>query len=149
MANILVTGSSRGIGAAIISALGGHNVVGHSTGGGEGRIAADLADSDQVHALWWEAMSRLDGRIDVLVNNAGIFEADPIEADDAAWLQGWERTMQVNLTAPRSCAVSPCCISASMAKRVPGAAASSMCPAGPPIAAIRPSTGIMPRPRPA
>ena len=99
MANILVTGSSRGIGAAIISALGGHNVVGHSTGGGEGRIAADLADSEQVHALWWEAMSRLDGRIDVLVNNAGIFEADPIEADDANWLQGWERTMQVNLTA--------------------------------------------------
>jgi len=99
MANILITGTSRGIGAAILSALGGHNVLGHSSRGGEGQLAADLADPDQVNALWWEAMSRLGGRIDVLVNNAGVFEADPIEQGDAEWLAGWERTMQVNLTA--------------------------------------------------
>jgi NAD(P)-dependent dehydrogenase (short-subunit alcohol dehydrogenase family) len=99
MTSILVTGTSRGIGAAILGALGGHNAVGHSTRGGERAIAADLAEPEQVTALWWEAMGRLDGRIDVLVNNAGIFEPDPIEADDAAWLAGWERTMQVNLTA--------------------------------------------------
>jgi NAD(P)-dependent dehydrogenase (short-subunit alcohol dehydrogenase family) len=44
-------------------------------------------------------MGRLGGRIDVLINNAGIFEATPIEQSDEDWLAGWERTMQVNLTA--------------------------------------------------
>lgn len=97
--NIIVTGTSRGIGASIMAALAGHNVVGHSTRGGDRAIAADFADPDQVTAFWWEAMGRLDGRVDVLVNNAGIFEATPIEQGDSAWIAGWERTMQVNLTA--------------------------------------------------
>jgi 3-oxoacyl-[acyl-carrier protein] reductase len=97
--NILVTGTSRGIGAAIRAALAGHNVVGHSTRGGDGEIAADFGDTGQVTALWSEAMARLDGRIDVLINNAGMFEAAPIEQGDEAWLDGWERTMTVNLTA--------------------------------------------------
>ncbi|SMF62518.1 SDR family NAD(P)-dependent oxidoreductase [Allosphingosinicella indica] len=97
--NILVTGSSRGIGAAIGKALAAHNVVGHSSAGGEGRIAADLASPEGARALWWEAMGVLGGRIDVLVNNAGIFEANPIDQRDDAWVAGWERTMQVNLTA--------------------------------------------------
>ena len=97
--NILVTGTSRGIGASILAALNGYNVVGHSTRGGEGAVAADLADPEAARALWWEAMGRLDGRIDVLVNNAGIFEANPIEQADEAWATAWERTMRVNLTA--------------------------------------------------
>jgi len=99
MANIFVTGTSRGIGAAIAASLKGHNVIGHSSRGGDNQIAADLADTEQVKALWWEAMGRLDGRIDVLVNNAGMFEATPIEQEDDGWLEGWERTMRVNLTA--------------------------------------------------
>jgi NAD(P)-dependent dehydrogenase (short-subunit alcohol dehydrogenase family) len=97
--NIIVTGTSRGIGAAIAASLHGHRVVGHSTGGGEGQLAADFGDPEQVTAFWWEAVGRLDGRVDVLVNNAGVFEAVPIEQGDEAWLAGWERTMQVNLTA--------------------------------------------------
>jgi 3-oxoacyl-[acyl-carrier protein] reductase len=97
--NILVTGSSRGIGAAIVAALGGHNVVGHSTSAGDARIAADLSQAGAPEKLWSEALSHLGGRIDVLVNNAGIFEAAPIGAPHDAWVAQWERTMRVNLTA--------------------------------------------------
>jgi 3-oxoacyl-[acyl-carrier protein] reductase len=95
--NILVTGTSRGIGESIIEAFAGHNVVGHSTAGGGGRIAADLSQPGVAEGLWNEALERLGGRIDVLVNNAGIFEAAPI--DSADWTASWSRTLQVNLIA--------------------------------------------------
>jgi 3-oxoacyl-[acyl-carrier protein] reductase len=95
--HILVTGSSRGIGEAILAAFAGHKVVGHSTRGDGGGIAADLAQPDVADGLWQEALARLDGRIDVLVNNAGIIEAAPIEAAD--WTAQWERTLRINLLA--------------------------------------------------
>jgi NAD(P)-dependent dehydrogenase (short-subunit alcohol dehydrogenase family) len=97
--NILVTGTSRGIGKAIVEALEGHSVVGHSSAGGEGRIAADLSQPGAAEALWGEALERLGGRIDGLVNNAGVFEANPVEGGADEWLAQWERTMRVNLTA--------------------------------------------------
>jgi len=98
MTNILLTGSSRGIGAAIAATLTetGSTVVGHGTASG---IPADFADPAAPDRLWEAAMERLNGRIDVLINNAGVFEANPLDGDDDAWLAGWERTMQVNLTA--------------------------------------------------
>jgi NAD(P)-dependent dehydrogenase (short-subunit alcohol dehydrogenase family) len=100
MANILVTGTSRGIGASIVEALGAHQVIGHSSSGGDGgRIAADLSKPGAAEALWNEALDRLGGRIDVLVNNAGVFEAAPIDLAHDEWVRGWERTMQINLTA--------------------------------------------------
>jgi NAD(P)-dependent dehydrogenase (short-subunit alcohol dehydrogenase family) len=95
--HILVTGTSRGIGDSILAAFDGHRAIGHSTAGGGGRIAEDLAEPGVAERLWNEALERLEGRIDVLVNNAGIFEAAPI--DSADWSQQWERTLRVNLIA--------------------------------------------------
>jgi len=97
---ILLTGSSRGIGAAIDQHLrdAGATVVGHGTRGGDrGGIPADFDEPGAAAALWAEALDRAGGTIDVLVNNAGVFEANPLDADD--WLDGWERTMRINLTA--------------------------------------------------
>ena len=100
MANIIVTGTSRGIGASIVAALGAHQVIGHSSSGGDDRrIAADLSKPGAAEALWNEALSRLGGRIDVLVNNAGVFEAAPVDLAHGEWVGAWERTMQINLTA--------------------------------------------------
>lgn len=96
--HILVTGTSRGIGASIADGLSGHRVAGHSSKGGDGRIAADLAEPGAAQGLWGEALDQLGGRIDVLVNNAGLFEAAPIEQEHEAWLSDWEKTQRINLT---------------------------------------------------
>ena len=99
--NILLTGASRGIGAAALDALSnsGHHVVGHSTSGDDNLIAGDLADPDSPRKIWEEALSRLDGRIDALVNNAGIYEGVADDASDEEWHAAWARTMTVNLQA--------------------------------------------------
>jgi len=98
--HILATGTSRGIGAAIARALQGHRLIGHSSRNDvAGSIAADLSEPGAARDLWTAALERLDGRIDVLVNNAGVFEAAPIELEAVEWLDRWERTMRINLTA--------------------------------------------------
>ena len=100
--NILVTGASRGIGAATYELLKsrGHNAVGHSTSGTAELIAGDLADPEAPRRIWSEALDRLGGRIDALVNNAGIYEAVDAAASDEEWQAGWTRTLTINLQAP-------------------------------------------------
>ena len=100
--NILVTGASRGIGAATYESLKsrGHNVVGHSTRGSAELIATDLTDPDAPRRIWSDALDRLGGRIDALVNNAGIYEAVDATASDEEWQNGWARTLTINLQAP-------------------------------------------------
>jgi NAD(P)-dependent dehydrogenase (short-subunit alcohol dehydrogenase family) len=52
-----------------------------------------------VDRLWGEA-ARLAGRIDVLVNNAGIFEDVTVDDPLEDWRAAWARVLQVNLQAP-------------------------------------------------
>jgi 3-oxoacyl-[acyl-carrier protein] reductase len=109
---VLVTGAAGGIGAATARALAGAGaqVVVHDLDP-EGRVrelagelgglalAADLADPRGAAALWREALA-WRGRLDVLVNNAGIYEpADP-EGALEAWVESWQRTLAVCLVSP-------------------------------------------------
>ncbi|MEO5774376.1 MAG: SDR family oxidoreductase [Sphingomicrobium sp.] len=99
--NILLTGASRGIGAATFNLLrsAGHQVAGHSSKGGSGLIAGNLADPAAPRQVWEAALDQLGGRIDVLVNNAGIFEGVAHDASDEDWHSAWQRTLAVNLQA--------------------------------------------------
>ena len=97
--NVLITGASRGIGAAAYSHLKkhGHRVVGHSTKGSDELIAGDLMSPAAPRDIWDTAVDELGGEIDVLVNNAGIYEAVADNAPDEEWHAAWHRTLTINL----------------------------------------------------
>lgn len=101
-ATILITGSSRGIGAATAATMRarGAKVIGHATSAADAEtIAADFTDPPAPQMLWEQALELAGGTIDVLINNAGLFKPNPLESSDIGWLDGWEDTLRINLTA--------------------------------------------------
>ena len=112
--SVLVTGASRGIGAAIALAMGqaGARVAVHyrdrrqqaealaaQIGAAAEIFQADLGTVAECTALW-EAVTARFGRINTLVNNAGIAISSPLETATEDWVAGWDATMAVNLRAP-------------------------------------------------
>jgi len=110
----IVTGSSKGIGAAIAKRLatdGMAVVVNYASsagpaekvaagiiaaGGSAIAVRADVADAAAVTALF-NAAERAFGGVDILINNAGIMKLAPLaETSDALWHQ----TLSINLTGP-------------------------------------------------
>jgi len=113
----VVTGAGRGIGAEIVrvfAAEGARVVVADVDGEAAARVAgeidaaggmaagitADITDTAQVQALMKETVGRF-GRLDVLVNNAGVGLNKPFLTTS---LEEWEFQLRVNLTGTFQCA---------------------------------------------
>jgi len=62
-------------------------------------LTVDLRDRHATQELWRDALA-IHGRIDVLVNNAGIYPPAPLDLDLDAWTQVWDLSLGVNLVAP-------------------------------------------------
>jgi 3-oxoacyl-[acyl-carrier protein] reductase len=126
---VLVTGASRGVGAAVahaFAARGDRVVVHHRSaasrelaqavldalpGSGHALLDADLAEPDAVRRLAADAAEAL-GRVDVLVNNAAMIVAPPEGRGSRRgdhplehtayedWVDVWQRTLATNLLGP-------------------------------------------------
>lgn len=112
--HILVTGASGGIGKCIARDLAGsgatvalhynHNTekaetLARELGRGARPFRADLSTSDDCFRLFADVLDAY-GKVDVLVNNAGMIINSPFDMpSDETWLANWNTTVMVNLTA--------------------------------------------------
>lgn len=151
---ILITGASRGIGAATASAClaGGATIIPHATKTSDAATSVsaelqtdflfeDLAIAGAGQRLFDAAVARA-GRIDAVVNNAGVYLPSPlVEAEGAKvmdraassgdqWSAGWARTMAVNVQAPADICRAAIAHFRSAAANLVGAAAPAQSPQG-------------------
>jgi NAD(P)-dependent dehydrogenase (short-subunit alcohol dehydrogenase family) len=109
---ILVTGATGGIGVETIKVLSeaGATIAIHYNsdevkalelkkiaGNNSEIFKANLANSEETVGLWNSVVSQY-GKIDGLVNNAGVFSPAPIDSGLDNWLESWTKTMDINLT---------------------------------------------------
>jgi NAD(P)-dependent dehydrogenase (short-subunit alcohol dehydrogenase family) len=110
---VLVTGAGGGIGSATARTLAGagatvviHDVTATALASLAGELGdrghplpVDLRDRHATQALWRDALA-ICGRIDVLVNNAGIYPPAPLDLALDDWTAVWDLSLGVNLLAP-------------------------------------------------
>lgn len=111
----LITGSSHGVGlaAAHLFAAQGAEVVLHGNANmadadtavqaignrALGAVQADLSQPGAGRELYDAALHLASGRLDIIINNAGIHWATPLDSADTDWEANWAVTLQVNLMA--------------------------------------------------
>jgi NAD(P)-dependent dehydrogenase (short-subunit alcohol dehydrogenase family) len=113
---VLVTGASRGIGQAIARQFAGcgayvaihyhsnlnaaQETLTSLSGGPHTIIQADVADADAVEEMIQSVVDEM-GALDIVINNAGIYEEHPLaDIDYGDWQANWQRTIDTNLHGP-------------------------------------------------